>query len=92
MFSRIMAPLTQSEKFGRGALYPHLCAQPGEAGRNPTFTIPTEFGRRVLLRAIPRKIVPHKAARSGRLAALKGDEGRMKALAPCVAAAPMHAG
>jgi deoxyribodipyrimidine photo-lyase len=68
MFVRIMAPLSQSEKFDAGryirAYVPELAGL-----QEPYIHDPDEFGRRP--REYPRKIVPHKFARERALAAHK---------------------
>ncbi len=72
MFSRIMAPLTQSEKFDCAGYIreyvPELAAL-----EEPHIHDPEEFGRRPP--DYPRKIVPHRAARERSLAALQAMKG-----------------
>jgi deoxyribodipyrimidine photo-lyase len=75
MFTRIMAPLTQSEKFDAGAYIrrwvPELARLPDSAIHDPE-----EAGRRP--GAYPAKIVGHREARDRALqayAAMKQDEG-----------------
>jgi len=68
MFSRIMAPLTQSEKFD-AARYIRTYVPELAKLEEPYIHDPEEFGRRPA--GYPRKIVPHKAARERALAALK---------------------
>ncbi|OBV12442.1 cryptochrome/photolyase family protein [Erythrobacter dokdonensis] len=68
MFSRIMAPLSQSEKFD-AARYIRDHVPELKGLEEPYVHDPEEFGRRPA--GYPRKIVPHKAARERALAALK---------------------
>lgn len=68
MFSRIMAPLSQSEKFD-AARYIREYVPELARMEEPYIHDPEEFGRRPA--GYPRKIVPHKAARERALAALK---------------------
>ena len=68
MFSRIMAPLSQSEKFD-AARYIRTYVSELKGLEEPYVHDPEEFGRRPS--GYPRKIVPHKAARERALAALK---------------------
>ena len=68
MFSRIMAPLVQSEKFG-AARYIRKYVSELKGLDEPSIHDPEEFGRRPA--GYPRKIVPHKAARERALVALK---------------------
>ena len=67
LFSRIMAPLSQSEKFDAGAYIrrwvPELADVP-----DPYVHDPDEFGARP--RAYPRKCIPHRDARERALAAM----------------------
>jgi deoxyribodipyrimidine photo-lyase len=72
MFVRIMAPLTQSEKFDAARYIRHYV--PELAGLDaPYIHDPEEFGRRPA--AYPRKIIAHKAARERALAAHKAMKG-----------------
>ncbi len=68
MFVRIMAPLSQSEKFDAGAYIrqwvPELRDVP-----EPALHDPDEFGRRP--RAYPPKLIGHKDARARALEAVK---------------------
>jgi deoxyribodipyrimidine photo-lyase len=72
MFVRIMAPLSQSEKFDAAryirAYVPELAGL-----QEPYIHDPEEFGRRP--KDYPRKIVPHKFARERALAAHKAMKG-----------------
>jgi len=68
MFSRIMAPLTQSEKFDAARYIREYVPELAKL-EEPHIHDPEEFGRRPA--GYPRKIVPHKAARERALAALK---------------------
>ena len=68
MFSRIMAPLSQSEKFD-AARYIRTYVPELKGLEEPYLHDPEEFGRRPA--GYPRKIVPHRAARERALAALK---------------------
>lgn len=68
MFVRIMAPLTQSEKFDC-ARYIREYVPELASIEEPHIHDPEEFGRRPA--GYPRKIVPHKAARERALAAHK---------------------
>jgi deoxyribodipyrimidine photo-lyase len=68
MFSRIMAPLSQSEKFD-AARYIRTYVPELKGLEEPYVHDPEEFGRRPA--GYPRKIVPHRAARERALAALK---------------------
>ncbi|PKP91191.1 MAG: deoxyribodipyrimidine photolyase [Alphaproteobacteria bacterium HGW-Alphaproteobacteria-14] len=67
MFSRIMAPLTQSEKFD-AARYIREYVPELAALEAPYIHDPEEFGRRPA--GYPRKIIAHRAARERALAAL----------------------
>lgn len=68
MFSRIMAPLTQSEKFDCAAYIRRFV--PELAGLDePYIHDPEEFGR--LPKAYPPKMIAHRAARERALAAYK---------------------
>ncbi|MFN4239657.1 MAG: cryptochrome/photolyase family protein [Erythrobacter cryptus] len=68
MFSRIMAPLSQSEKFD-AARYIRAHVPELKGLEEPYIHDPEEYGRRP--QAYPRKIVAHRAARARALAALK---------------------
>lgn len=68
MFSRIMAPLSQSEKFD-AARYIRTYVPELKGIDEPYVHDPEEFGRRPA--GYPRKIVPHRQARERALAALK---------------------
>ncbi len=68
MFSRIMAPLSQSEKFGAGRYIREYVPELARM-EEPYIHDPEEFGRRPA--GYPRKIVGHKQARERALAALK---------------------
>jgi len=68
MFSRIMAPLSQSEKFD-AARYIRIYVPELKGLDEPFIHDPEEFGQRP--QGYPRKIVPHRAARERALAALK---------------------
>ncbi len=68
MFSRIMAPLSQSEKFD-AARYIHTYVPELSRMEEPYIHDPDEFGRRPS--GYPRKIIGHKQARERALAALK---------------------
>jgi deoxyribodipyrimidine photo-lyase len=74
LFSRIMAPLSQSEKFGAGDYIrkwvPELAGLP-----DPHVHDPDEFGLRP--RAYPVKIIGHKEARERALAAMQACRARM---------------
>ena len=74
MFVRIMAPLSQSEKFDAAALYPRVGARIGGPAAMPlTFTIRMSmgFGRR----AIHAKSIGHRDARERALEAHECNEG-----------------
>ncbi|MEO0589857.1 MAG: FAD-binding domain-containing protein, partial [Pseudomonadota bacterium] len=68
MFSRIMAPLSQSEKFDC-AQYIRTFVPELSALDEPYIHDPEEFGR--LPKAYPAKIIAHRAARERALAAYK---------------------
>ncbi|MDZ4277471.1 MAG: deoxyribodipyrimidine photo-lyase [Erythrobacter sp.] len=72
MFSRIMAPLTQSEKFD-AALYIRTYVPELAVLDAPYIHDPEEFGRRPA--GYPRKIIAHRAARERALAALQAMKG-----------------
>ncbi|MDP2130491.1 MAG: deoxyribodipyrimidine photo-lyase [Erythrobacter sp.] len=72
MFSRIMAPLTQSEKFD-AARYIRTYVPELAALDAPYIHDPEEFGRRPA--GYPRKIIAHRAARERALAALQAMKG-----------------
>jgi deoxyribodipyrimidine photo-lyase len=72
MFSRIMAPLTQSEKFDAARYIREYVPELAKL-EEPHIHDPEEFGRPPA--GYPRKIVPHKAARERALAALKAMKG-----------------
>ncbi|MFL0672530.1 MAG: cryptochrome/photolyase family protein [Erythrobacter sp.] len=73
MFVRIMAPLSQSEKFD-AARYIRTYVPELAALQEPYIHDPQEFGRRPS--GYPRKIVPHKFARERALAAHDAMKGR----------------
>ncbi|MEM9311046.1 MAG: deoxyribodipyrimidine photo-lyase [Pseudomonadota bacterium] len=68
MFSRIMAPLSQSEKFDCAAYIRALVPELGDLDE-PYIHDPEEFGR--LPEGYPPKIIAHRAARERALAAYK---------------------
>ncbi|MEO0418030.1 MAG: deoxyribodipyrimidine photo-lyase [Pseudomonadota bacterium] len=68
MFSRIMAPLTQSEKFDAAA-YIRKFVPELKGLDEPTIHDPEEFGR--LPKAYPAKMIGHREARERALAAYK---------------------
>lgn len=68
MFSRIMAPLSQSEKFD-AARYIRTYVPELQGLEEPCIHDPEEYGRRPA--GYPRKIIAHRAARERALAALK---------------------
>ncbi|GIX20252.1 MAG: deoxyribodipyrimidine photo-lyase [Erythrobacter sp.] len=68
MFGRIMAPLSQSEKFD-AARYIRTYVPELKGLEEPYVHDPEEYGRRPA--AYPRKIIAHRAARERALAALK---------------------
>ncbi|KPF65321.1 cryptochrome/photolyase family protein [Porphyrobacter sp. AAP60] len=68
MFSRIMAPLTQSEKFDAARYIREYVPELAKL-EAPHIHDPDEFGRRPS--GYPRKIIGHKAARERALSALK---------------------
>jgi len=68
MFSRIMAPLTQSEKFDAAA-YIRKFVTELKGLDEPTIHDPEEFGR--LPKAYPSKMIGHREARERALAAYK---------------------
>jgi deoxyribodipyrimidine photo-lyase len=68
MFSRIMAPLTQSEKFDCAAYIRKFVPELKDLDE-PYIHDPEEFGR--LPKAYPPKIIAHRAARERALAAYK---------------------
>ena len=72
MFVRIMAPLTQSEKFDAGAYIRQWVPELADLG-DPYIHDPDAHGCRP--RAYPRKIVPHKIARDRALTAFAEVKG-----------------
>ena len=74
MFPRIMAPLTQSEKFDAAAYIRQWVPELADIGE-PAIHDPDEFGRRP--RSYPPKIIGHREARARALAAydvMKADD------------------
>lgn len=72
MFVRIMAPLSQSEKFDAAAYIRKFVPELGSLDE-PYIHDPEEFGR--LPKAYPPKIIGHKPARERALAAYKAMKG-----------------
>jgi deoxyribodipyrimidine photo-lyase len=68
MFSRIMAPLSQSEKFDAGAYVRKWVPELADL-RDPYIHDPDEFGVRP--RVYPAKIIGHRAARERALEAMQ---------------------